>query len=355
MIVISRNFGQLGNRLVLAANLIAAAQEYGVTLLNPSFSQYAAHFRSTKHDLWCRFEPQPAKPNLKTSSDTSPRCELPSDQFPSNYEVISFRTTCCEKPTPPPILSAEDPREQSALDEPSSWQREFLYRAVYLTGRSLSHLRMTQFPFQVLRLGHHGECDLTSESFARLTRSRRPILASGWRFKAGHLLTKHSELIRDHFRVSEPHEDAVEHLMSGIRRDSETVIGVHIRQGDYATFRGGKYFYSTADYAAAMRRIQAQSQIQNPGKDIAFLVCSNSKLHQNDFAGLNVRFGTGQMVEDMYAFAKCDHLVGPPSTFTGWASFYGNVPLHRMTSAGEPFDQMFTRPRLTYEQTLAAA
>jgi hypothetical protein len=32
-------------------------------------------------------------------------------------------------------------------------------------------------------------------------------------------------------------------------------------------------------------------------------------------------------VEDLYAFAGCDLLVGPPSTFTAWAAFYGEVPL----------------------------
>jgi hypothetical protein len=29
----------------------------------------------------------------------------------------------------------------------------------------------------------------------------------------------------------------------------------------------------------------------------------------------------------MYALASCDYIVGPPSTFSLWASFYGQVPL----------------------------
>jgi hypothetical protein len=50
-------------------------------------------------------------------------------------------------------------------------------------------------------------------------------------------------------------------------------------------------------------------------------------------ADLNVTWGSGHLVEDMYAFAGCDYLVGPPSTFTTWASFYGQVPLCRLTAA----------------------
>jgi hypothetical protein len=50
------------------------------------------------------------------------------------------------------------------------------------------------------------------------------------------------------------------------------------------------------------------------------------------FAGLNVTFGTGDLIEDMYAFASCDYLIGAPSTFTMWASFYGKVPLNVIRS-----------------------
>ena len=53
VIVIVRNFGQLGNRLLLSAHLIAAAREYGVTLVNPSFAEYAQYFPSTASD-WPR-------------------------------------------------------------------------------------------------------------------------------------------------------------------------------------------------------------------------------------------------------------------------------------------------------------
>jgi len=48
-----------------------------------------------------------------------------------------------------------------------------------------------------------------------------------------------------------------------------------------------------------------------------------------------VTFGTGDLIEDMYAFARCDYLIGPPSTFTLWASFYGCVPLNLIRSSDQ--------------------
>ena len=41
---------------------------------------------------------------------------------------------------------------------------------------------------------------------------------------------------------------------------------------------------------------------------------------------------SGVAVEDLYALAGCDLLIGPPSTFTQWASFYGKVPLYHAWS-----------------------
>jgi hypothetical protein len=65
-----------------------------------------------------------------------------------------------------------------------------------------------------------------------------------------------------------------------------------------------------------------------PGKRVAFLICSDWPQDPDTFSKFKVTFGTGDLIEDIYAFARCDYLIGPPSTFTMWASFYGNVPLN---------------------------
>lgn len=35
--------------------------------------------------------------------------------------------------------------------------------------------------------------------------------------------------------------------------------------------------------------------------------------------------------------SQCDYLIGPPSTFTGWASYIGNVPLKYIESKNIDF------------------
>ena len=67
-----------------------------------------------------------------------------------------------------------------------------------------------------------------------------------------------------------------------------------------------------------------------PGRKVAFLICSNEPRQPEEFAGLTVDFGPNTAVGDLYALAGCDYIVGPLSSFTQWASFYGNKPLFHL-------------------------
>ena len=276
MIVIARRYGQLGNRLFLYAHLIAAARHYGVQLANPAFAEYANLFPATATDLWCR------------------------------YPVVSE-----------PVVS-----EPAALPPPL-WRRQALAQAVEQATVWLHRFGLTRYPYNVVRLRGDETCDLAGDGFGELVQQERSLLAHGWLFRSEGLLQHHGAAIRDHFRIGQQPREKVDRLIQSIRRESECVVGVHIRRGDYATFMNGRYFFRIADYAAVMRRIREQSS----GCRVSFLVCSDGPLAREDFGDLPVVFGSGKMLEDLYSLAEADLLVGPPSTFTGWASFYGKVPL----------------------------
>jgi hypothetical protein len=280
MIVIARSYGQLGNRLFLYGHFLAAAAEYGVELANPCFAEYAHLFPATAGDLWCR------------------------------YPVATVAG-------PPPSVRA----------------RKWLSRGVYTAARGLSILGGGLSPVCVLRIKGEQSYDLGSHDFASAVWSQH-VLAQGWLFRSERLFVKHADKVRDHFRISNTRQAVVRSLIDRIRDHADAVVGVHIRQGDYATFLSGKYFYTVSQYVERMRQIADQLSPRR----VAFLVCSNARLQPQDFDGLQVHFGSGQIVEDLYALASADLLIGPPSTFTGWASFYGKVPLFMMESADEPID-----------------
>ncbi len=96
----------------------------------------------------------------------------------------------------------------------------------------------------------------------------------------------------------------------------------------------GKYFYEIDEYVKLM---QAAERLFPFGK-VCFLICSNADLRAEDFADFNFTFGTNHFVEDMYSFARCDYLIGPPSTYTMWASYYGKVPLYMIEDVNAPIE-----------------
>lgn len=283
MLVIARKYGQLGNRLILYSHLIAAARENQVSLSNACFAEYAEYFVGTCDDLWCRY---PKKTGTKAPS-----------QLTRN------------------LIAKGVSRSARALAEINRFLARFgivpsIAKVVQLHGASQS-------------------IDLDSAEVREELQRFRFWIAQGWLFRSDKLIEKHQAAIREHFRLTPTHAEVVSKKIARLRQENDLVVGIHIRAGDYATWDNGKYFYSPADYAKVMRAIAEQV----PNRRVTFLVCSNSKLSQTDFIGVNVCFGPGHLVQDMYLLAETDLIVGPPSTFSAWASFYGVVPLAVLETA----------------------
>jgi hypothetical protein len=109
------------------------------------------------------------------------------------------------------------------------------------------------------------------------------------------------------------------------RANGNIVVGVHRRRGDYAGWHGGRYLYTDAEYAATMRGV---AELLGPG--VGFMICSNEDWEADSFGDLQVAPGPGHPVQDLEALAQCDFIIGPPSTFSAWASFMGEVPRYQI-------------------------
>ena len=60
---------------------------------------------------------------------------------------------------------------------------------------------------------------------------------------------------------------------------------------------------------------------------------------------MSVGLGPGSVVGDLYALARCDYIMGPPSTYTQWASFYGNHPMLSLDSGDQRIERTNSRFR----------
>lgn len=101
-------------------------------------------------------------------------------------------------------------------------------------------------------------------------------------------------------------------------------IGVHVRRGDYKDYLGGKYYFPDEVYNRIMNIIR---KLFSGNKKIRFLICSNEPLEilHNNSDSFSIQGADG--ITDLYALSKCDYIIGPPSSYSQWASFIGDVPL----------------------------
>ena len=128
------------------------------------------------------------------------------------------------------------------------------------------------------------------------------------------------------FRPRQEITNKAETMMNTIRQTAEIVIGVHIRHGDYKTWRGGRFYYTFEDFHHLMLQIKALY----PDKSVAFFISSNEAFSVDIFKGCDCyRFGrepSGDIL-DLHTLSLCDSIIGPWSTYSRWASFIGEVPL----------------------------
>lgn len=270
--------GRLANRMVLFANLIAFAEEHGCRLVNFTFHTYADLFEATRQDFYCQYPPA----KRRSLWDAIPPLGRLLRKVRLPYQLVRQASRLNERFTP--------------------------------FGKRVATLR--EFPDKE-------STPLDDPGIVARLRDARTMYVYGWSFRSPELVKRHAEKIRAYFQPVENIAAASRDAVARMRQQAEVVVGVHIRHGDYRTWKNGLNFHPVEQYVAWMRQMVAHF----PGRKVAFLVASDEPRTVEEFPGLTVGFCPGSPVADIYALAGCDYIFGPPSTYSQWASFYGNRPL----------------------------
>jgi len=262
MIFITKRPGQLGNSLFLFSHFIAFSIEKNKKIVNPAFYEYAGYFPSTASDNLQRF------PKGKS--------------FFVNDKL-----------------------------------RKLYFRISFYTERILSKLHLSNKIVRIQELEWNERFQMDNDEKGQELLGP-VVLIWGWGFRCNSYFLKNIDFIRNFFKPFPKHIENVDRVIVPAKEKYDMIIGMHMRQGDYVNFAGGKYFYSIPQYVAAMRNATALF----PGKKIGFLICSNAKPDPGVWNGFEVIASPGHELEDMYALSGCDYILGPPSTYSMWASFY---------------------------------
>lgn len=261
MLILADKPGQLGNSLILFANLWAFAKKHQLRFYNPAFYSYAPYFQFT--------------------------------------------------------------RRKAIFNK---WFYQFLHPLARLFRKTGSRV--------CVALDWHQSMDLDNEVQSQeLLHSLRILM--GWKYRGQKLIHQHQTEIRALFSPAEPFAAQLDNFWRTTFSDHQKIIiGLHIRRGDYKNFENGIYFYNLDDYKKLIH------QLVNlfPTQKLHVLLCSNEQVSIADFTGLGAEIsaGPGHELLDLYALAKCHYLLGPPSTYSMWASFYGKVPLNMLHNIDKP-------------------
>lgn len=192
--------------------------------------------------------------------------------------------------------------------------------------KKVNNIFKNNLPFveEIHFLDYTDRYDLSTPLFLKIAQ-KKIGLVDGWLYIDKEAFITHAEIVRKVLKPNQCYIDNVERFFQKELATSDIIIGVHIRKGDYATYRNGAWFYSNEEYKSFIRQLMLLPSFDN--KTITFLLCSNEEINTKDFEGVNFVLSTNHFIEDMYALSICDYIIGPPSTFSSWASFYGKTPL----------------------------
>lgn len=172
---------------------------------------------------------------------------------------------------------------------------------------------------------------------------KQRVFCYGWPFYDLSSLRQNANIIRNFFSPTLEVKKYVKDNMCG----GQIIIGVHIRRGDYRTWRGGEFYFENKVYKHYMDCLFKQIE----SKSVHYILFSNEEIKIDDFecADYSVSLAEGTAIQDFYMQASCDYLIGPPSSYSGMASFLGSVPRFIITSDNEDFS--FDRMRVWLMET----
>jgi hypothetical protein len=280
MVIINYKGGQLGNRMLLFAHFMANSLEYGYALYNPEFNEYIPYFEGSSGA-------ETVDTSVSVSRWGNRRIDKLISLLLRGWTDITHRIT----------------------------KRNKFYRLYRIFK---THDRENRL------------FDLNEPGFVKDAREKNTIV-QGWLFRDHRHIEKHHAAISAYFTPVLSYRNEVDSVIQQARKAGDILIGVHIRRGDYVRFANGQYFFTDAVYAEKMALLS--DRYAREGKKSVFVLCSNDAVDLKAFPpDLTVLFEKRHFITDMYALAACDAILGPPSTFSIWASYYGQVPLMQLDS-----------------------
>lgn len=270
-VVLLDHTGQLGNRLILMAHFLAAAEEFGFRVHDFALAPHRKNFAGLIHNPWFTY---------------------PARQVGWDAGAL---TKMLRKP-----LAKWIHRRGPALEGGKDWLGYY-------------------------NAAHRSCIQMDDEIFARWMATHRVFVPWGYDYRCLAWVQKHLPKIRAFLRPAGRYADRAAATLQGIRQAGRIPLGVHLRiGGDQQTFFGGKWYFAPEVYLGWMRQLSALF----PTHPVTFVVCADEPLPPGLLDGLPAVYARRHLAEDFALLYGCDYVIGTVSTFSEMACFLGNKPLY---------------------------
>ncbi len=215
----------------------------------------------------------------------------------------------------------------------SLFVNKIIYSLCFIVARVLYRLNIKTRFINVIALDNGENINLENAPALK----SKICFVQGWSFRSNKFLLKHKKDILTFFSPTNLYKNKIDlFFKENFLIGNNIIIAVHVRQGDYKTFENGKFYYSVEQYIDVIDRLSNLF----PDKKLQFLICSNEKINVGTILEkqFNIVYAPNHELLDMYCMTRCNYIVGPPSTYTMWASFFGNIPLYMIHDINKPIE-----------------
>ena len=161
------------------------------------------------------------------------------------------------------------------------------------------------------------------------------MIVKGWRFRRENLTIKYHDQLKKIYKFEKNNFLKSNSIIDNIKKLKDSgkfIVGLHIRRNDYKLWNNGKYYFSDNFYSAIISDLKIKLISQN--YDPFIIAVSDEKI--SPIIGVD-SFANRNWKADQNTLQSCDLIIGPPSTFTMWASYISQIPLIEIKSE-ENFD-----------------
>ncbi|SDB22272.1 Glycosyl transferase family 11 [Flavobacteriaceae bacterium MAR_2010_188] len=200
------------------------------------------------------------------------------------------------------------------------------YSTMFHLDKILMKLLRTKGIFRI-----HDYDNINKDDYNQELKKYNMNFVKGWNFRKHELIPKFHGHFKKKFELKKKFyiNNLLSNRINKLSHEGHILVGVHIRRGDYKIYKKGIYYFTDAVYTKIMDHFEQLFE-ELSEKKLVFVIFSNEKIKIRNRD--NMQISNNEWYVDHYLMSQCKYLIGPPSSFTMWASYIGQVPLFHLTT-----------------------